>query len=176
MLKKDLSLFVLILVVVGITASINPRFISAINIANTANLIGLFGIYSIGEGFVIITGGIDLSIGSLFALLGVIFLDLLNTYQWNWLAAVAAMGIAGMAIGAIHSFLILKMRMQPFIVTLCGLLLYRGIARWYTDDGTVGFEFGKSIPALEWLTTGRTYNVPHSFIVFIAIAIVMGIV
>jgi ribose transport system permease protein len=176
MLKKDLSLFVLILVVVGITASINPRFISAINIANTANLIGLFGIYSIGEGFVIITGGIDLSIGSLFALLGVIFLDLLNTYQWNWLAAVAAMVIAGMAIGAIHSFLILKMRMQPFIVTLCGLLLYRGIARWYTDDGTVGFEFGKSIPALEWLTTGRTYNVPHSFIVFIAIAIVMGIV
>jgi ribose transport system permease protein len=176
MLKKDLSLFVLILVVVGITASINPRFISAINIANTANLIGLFGIYSIGEGFVIITGGIDLSIGSLFALLGVIFLDLLNTYQWNWLAAVAAMVIAGMGIGAIHSFLILKMRMQPFIVTLCGLLLYRGIARWYTDDGTVGFEFGKSIPALEWLTTGRTYNVPHSFIVFIAIAIVMGIV
>jgi ribose transport system permease protein len=176
MLKKDLSLFVLILVVVGITASINPRFISAINIANTANLIGLFGIYSIGEGFVIITGGIDLSIGSLFALLGVIFLDLLNTYQWNWLAAVVAMVIAGMAIGAIHSFLILKMRMQPFIVTLCGLLLYRGIARWYTDDGTVGFEFGKSIPALEWLTTGRTYNVPHSFIVFIAIAIVMGIV
>jgi ribose transport system permease protein len=176
MLKKDLSLFVLIAVVVGITASINPRFISPINIANTANLIGLFGIYSIGEGFVIITGGIDLSIGSLFALLGVIFLDLLNTYQWNWLAAVAAMVIAGMVIGAVHAFLILKMRMQPFIVTLCGLLLYRGISRWYTDDGTVGFEFGKSIPALEWLTTGRTYNVPHSFIVFIAIAIVMGIV
>ncbi len=84
MLKKDLSLLLLIIVVGAVTAFINPRFISPINISNTANLIGLFGLYSIGEGFVIITGGIDLSVGSLFALLGVIFLDLLNTYQWNW--------------------------------------------------------------------------------------------
>jgi ribose transport system permease protein len=176
MLKKDLSLFLLIVVVVAVTAFINPRFISPINISNTANLIGLFGLYSIGEGFVIITGGIDLSIGSLFALLGVIFLALLNTYEWHWVTAVLAIIVAGMGIGAIHAFLILRMRMQPFIVTLCGLLLYRGIARWYTDDGTVGFEFGKNIPSLEWLTTGRTYSVPHSFVVFIAIAIIMGIV
>jgi ribose transport system permease protein len=176
MQKKDLSLFLLIVVVAAVTALINPRFISPINVSNTANLIGLFGLYSIGEGFVIITGGIDLSVGSLFALLGVIFLDLLNTYQWGWVPAVLAMVVGGMAIGATHAFLILKMRMQPFIVTLCGLLLYRGIARWYTDDGTSGFEFGKSIPSLEWLTTGRTYGVPHSFIVFIAVAIAMGIV
>ncbi len=82
MLKKDLGLFLLIVVVGAVTAFINPRFISPINISNTANLIGLFGLYSIGEGFVIITGGIDLSVGSLFALLGVIFLDLLNTYHY----------------------------------------------------------------------------------------------
>jgi ribose transport system permease protein len=176
MLKKDLGLLLLIVVVGAVTAFINPRFISPINISNTANLIGLFGLYSIGEGFVIITGGIDLSVGSLFALLGVIFLDLLNTYHWDWAPAVAAMIVAGMGVGAIHAFLILKMRMQPFIVTLCGLLLYRGIARWYTDDGTVGFEFGKSIPSLEWLTTGRTHGIPHSFVMFIAVAIVMGIV
>jgi ribose transport system permease protein len=176
MLKKDLGLLLLIVVVGAVTAFINPRFISPINISNTANLIGLFGLYSIGEGFVIITGGIDLSVGSLFALLGVIFLDLLNTYHWDWAPAVAAMIVGGMGIGAIHAFLILKMRMQPFIVTLCGLLLYRGIARWYTDDGTVGFEFGKSIPSLEWLTTGRTHGVPHSFVMFIVVAIIMGIV
>jgi ribose transport system permease protein len=176
MLKKDLGLLLLIVVVGAVTAFINPRFISPINISNTANLIGLFGLYSIGEGFVIITGGIDLSVGSLFAMLGVIFLDLLNTYHWDWAPAVAAMIVGGMGIGAIHAFLILKMRMQPFIVTLCGLLLYRGIARWYTDDGTVGFEFGKSIPSLEWLTTGRTHGVPHSFVMFIVVAIIMGIV
>ena len=70
MLKKDLGLFVLILVVGTVTAILNPRFLSPINIANTANLIGLFGLFSIGEGFVIITGGIELSVGSVFALAG----------------------------------------------------------------------------------------------------------
>ncbi|MET1028087.1 MAG: ABC transporter permease, partial [Dongiaceae bacterium] len=73
MLKKDLGLLILIPVLGAIVAFINPRFISPINLSNTANLIGLFGIFSIGEGFVIITAGIDLSIGSVFALLGVIF-------------------------------------------------------------------------------------------------------
>ena len=52
--------------------------------------------------------------------------------------------------------------MQPFVVTLCGLLIYRGIARFYTEDATAGFAFGESFPTLEWLTTGRTYGVPHS--------------
>jgi ribose transport system permease protein len=176
MLKKDISLLVLILVIGFVTAFLNPRFISPINMSNTANLIGLFGLYAIGAGFVIITGGIDLSVGSLFALLGVVFVDLLSNHQLNWGLAVVLMVVAGMAIGAIHAFLILRMRLQPFIVTLCGLLLYRGIARWYTGDGTAGFEFGQSFPSLEWLTTGRTYGVPHSFVMFIVVAIIMGIV
>ncbi|WP_413987962.1 ABC transporter permease [Labrys okinawensis] len=176
MLKKDISLFVLILVIGVVTAYLNPRFVSPINVSNTANLIGLFGLYSIGAGFVIITGGIDLSVGSLFALLGVVFIDLLTNHQLNWGVALLLMVLAGMAIGAIHAFLILRMRVQPFIVTLCGLLLYRGIARWYTGDSTAGFEFGQSFPSLEWLTTGRTYGVPHSFVMFILVAVIMGVV
>jgi ribose transport system permease protein len=175
-IKKDLGLLLLVLVVGTVTAFLNPRFISPINVSNTANLIGLFGLYSIGEAFVIITGGIDLSVGSLFALFGVIFVDLLTTYAWNWVAAVLAMIVAGMAIGAAHAWLILKMRMQPFIVTLCGLLLYRGLARWYTDDGTAGFAYGQSFPKLEWLTTGRIHGVPNTFIVFVVVAVIMGIV
>ena len=65
MQKKDLWLFVLILVIGAITAIRQPLFLSPINIANTANLVGLFGIFSIGQGFVIITGGIELSVGSI---------------------------------------------------------------------------------------------------------------
>ena len=176
MLKKDLGLLILVIIVSAIVAFLNPRFISPINLSNTANLVGLFGIFSIGEGFVIITGGIDLSVGSMLALLGVIFIDLLTTYQMNWVAAVLLIVLAGTALGAIQGFLITKMRMQPFIVTLCGLLLYRGVARWYTDDGTAGFAFGQSFPWLEWLTTGRIHGVPLTFIVFVLIAIAMGIV
>lgn len=176
MLKKDLGLLILVIVVAAIVAFLNPRFISPINLSNTANLVGLFGLISIGQGFVIITGGIDLSVGSMLALLGVIFIDLLTTYQMNWMLGVVVIVLAGVALGWVHGFLITKLKMQPFIVTLCGLLLYRGIARWYTDDGTAGFAFGQSFPSLEFLTTGRVYGVPLTFVVFILVAIVMGVV
>jgi ribose transport system permease protein len=176
MVKKDLGLFLLIVVVGAVVAFINPRFISPINLANTANLIGLFGLFSIGEGFVIITGGIDLAIGSEFALLGVIFVDLLVDQHLHWSLAVLVIVLCGVGLGAIHGFLVTRLRLQPFIVTLCGLLIYRGVARYYTNDGTAGFEFGQSFPTLEWLTTGRSFGVPHSFIVFLAMAAVMAVV
>ena len=174
-MKKDLGLFLLIVVVGTVVAILNPRFISPINLANTANLIGLFGLFSIGEGFVIITGGIDLAIGSMFALLGVLFVDLLVTWQLGWGLSVLIIVACGIVLGAIHGFLIVRMRLQPFIVTLCGLLIYRGVARYYTNDGTAGFEFGQSFPTLEWVTTGRSFGVPHSFVVFLAVAAVMAV-
>jgi ribose transport system permease protein len=182
MLKKDLGLFLLILVVGAVVAFLNPRFLSPLNLANTANLIGLFGLFSLGEGFVIITGGIDLSVGSIFALLGVIFINLLVDYSMPWPVAVLIIVASGVLLGAIHGFLVTKVRMQPFVVTLCGLLIYRGVARWYTDDGTAGFAFGQQFPALEWLTTGRafateTFNgIPNSFIAFVVVAAIMGVV
>ena len=176
MLKKDLGLFLLILVVGCVVAILNPRFLSPINLGNTANLIGLFGLFSIGEAFVIITGGIDLSIGSMFALLGVIYIDLLVTWQLPWWLAAIVTVLGGVVLGSIHGFLVTRLKLQPFIVTLCGLLIYRGVARYYTNDGTAGFEFGQTFPTLEWLTAGRTLGVPHSFIVFLIEARVMGIV
>jgi ribose transport system permease protein len=174
-LKKDLGLFLLIVVVGVVVAILNPRFISPINLANTANLVGLFGLFSIGEGFVIITGGIDLAIGSMFALLGVIFIDLLVTWHIDWWLAVPIIVAGGVVLGGVHGFLVTRLKLQPFIVTLCGLLIYRGVARYYTNDGTAGFEFGQNFPTLEWMTAGRTLGVPHSFIVFLLVALVMGV-
>jgi ribose transport system permease protein len=175
-MKKDLGLLLLILLVGTIVAVINPRFISPLNISNTANLIGLYGLFSIGEGFVIITGGIDLSIGSVFALLGVVFIQLINADGLNWMLASLIVIAAGVVIGLVHGFLITRAHLQPFVVTLCGLLIYRGAARYYTDDGTAGFDFGTSYPTLEWLTTGRVYGVPLSFVAFVLVAIVMAVV
>src|SRR5215510_12912342 len=99
MLKKDLGLFLLIVVVAAVVAYLNPRFLSPINLSNTANLIGLFGLFAIGQGFVIITGGIDLSVGSIFALLGVIFIDMIVTYEWPWPLAVIVIVMGGTAMG-----------------------------------------------------------------------------
>ena len=156
MFKKDLGLLLLILVVGAAVALINPRFLSPINLSNTANLVGLFGLFSLAEAFVIITGGIELSVGSIIALLGVIFVDLIANHQVAWpLAALLVLAI-GALMGLTHGLLITRLKLQPFVVTLCGLLIYRGIARFYTKDATAGFPFGVSFPDLEFVTTGRT--------------------
>ena len=137
MLKKDFGLFALIIVVGTVVALINPRFLSSSNIANTANLVGLFGMFSIAQAFVVITGGIELSVGSMIALLGVIFIDLIAVRGVPWpLAALIVLSL-GFVMGLLHGLLVTKMRMQPFVVTLCGLLIYRGIARFYTADQIV---------------------------------------
>jgi ribose transport system permease protein len=176
MFKKDLGLLILILVVGIAVAVMNPRFISPINLSNTANLIGLFGLFALAQAFVIITGGIELSVGSIIALLGVVFIDLITNGGVPWsLAVVIVVGI-GIIMGLVHGFLITKVGIQPFVVTLCGLLIYRGVARFYTKDATEGFAFGQSFPTLEWLTTGRTLVVPHSLVAFIIAALVLAVV
>ncbi|HEX5078133.1 MAG TPA: ABC transporter permease, partial [Geminicoccaceae bacterium] len=175
MFKKDLGLLVLILVVGAAVALINPRFLSPINLSNTANLIGLFGLFSIAEAFVIISGGIELSVGSVIALLGVVFIDLIANRGVPWAMALPIVIGLGVVMGLVHGFLVTKMRIQPFVVTLCGLLIYRGIARYYTDDATAGFAFGVNFPLLEWLTAGRSWGIPHSLIAFVVIALVMAV-
>ena len=175
MLKKDIGLLVLILVVGGIVALINPRFLSPINLSNTANLIGLFGLFAIAEAFVIISGGIELSVGSVIALLGVVFIDLIANVGVPWTVALPLVIGLGVVMGAVHGFLVTKMRMQPFVVTLCGLLIYRGIARYYTEDATAGFAFGVNFPTLEWLAAGRTWGIPHSLVAFVLVALLAAL-
>lgn len=187
--KKDLGLLVLIIVVGAVVALINPRFLSAINIANTANLVGLFGLFSIAQGFVIITGGIELSVGSMIALLGVLFVDLIANKGVPWPLAALLVICIGLAMGLAHGLLVTRLKLQPFIVTLCGLLIYRGVARFYTQDGTAGFPFGVNFPDLEWITTGRTdivsiitngavttIPIPHAFFFMLVVAAIMWVV
>src|SRR5437764_1369860 len=176
MFKKDLGLLILILVVGAAVALINPRFLSPINLSNTSNLVGLFGLFSLAQAFVIITGGIELSVGSIIALLGVIFIDLITNFGLPWSLAVLIVVAIGIAMGAVHGFLVTKVGIQPFVVTLCGLLIYRGVARFYTKDATEGFAFGQSFPTLEWLTTGRSFGVPHSLVAFAITALSLAVV
>lgn len=174
--KKELALIVLILAVGAVTYALNPRFLSPVNITNMANLTGLFGIFAIGVGLVIISGGIELSVGSMFAVLGVVFLDLFANAGLPWTAALPLAVGMGLFLGLIHGLLVTKVGLQPFVVTLCGLLIYRGIARYYTSDSTMGFGYGTDDETLRWLMSGRTLEVPHTFIAFVIIAIVMAVV
>jgi ribose transport system permease protein len=82
----------------------------------------------------------------------------------------------GAGLGAIHGLLITRLNMQPFVVTLCGLLIYRGLARWYMNDATIGFGYGDDFTTLSWLASGKTFGIPHTFITLVVVALVMGMV
>ncbi|MBV9732158.1 MAG: ABC transporter permease, partial [Verrucomicrobia bacterium] len=121
-------------------------------------------------------GGIDLSIGSQFALLGVILAYLLVNFNWPWPLAVLAVLLISMMLGWFHGLLITRANLQPFVVTLCGLLGYRGLARFISHDQTVGFSGDTTYELLRTLATGSVFNVPAPFIVFVVVCIIMGLV
>jgi ribose transport system permease protein len=90
----------------GLAATLaNPVFLGQANLLNLTRSIGLFGIFSVAMGTVIITGGIDLSVGSMFALLGVILAYLLGPDKFPWPLAVAIIILLAMLIGLFHGLL-----------------------------------------------------------------------
>ena len=175
-MRKDLGTFVLLVVLCVVLAVLNPSFLGCANLQNLARLIGIYGIFSLGLGFVIITGGIDLSVGSVFALLGVLLSIFL--VDWHWPAALAVIAIVLIAttLGLINGLLVTKVRVQPFIVTLCGLLFYRGLARFVANDETKGFGSAEGFETLRNLATGSLFGVPTPFVILVLIAVIMWVV
>ena len=175
-MKKELGIFILLIVLCIIVSIINPNFLLTINLQNLARQIGAFGIFSIGLGLVIITGGIELSVGSMMALLGVLLSMMLTEYGYGVaLTIVACIGLA-MALSLGHGLLITKLNMQPFIVTLCGLLFYRGLARFITNDETKGFGAAEGLDSLRFLANGNLFGIPMPFIVLLIISAIAWVV
>ncbi len=141
-MRKDFGTILLVLLLAGLTASLEPIFFNSANLQNLLRWTGLFGILGVGAAFVIITGGIDLSIGSMVGLSGTILTFLIADHELSAATAMAvALGVS-MLLGACHGLLVTKLKLQPFVVTLCGLLLYRGLSRWLVGDQPRGFGTG----------------------------------
>lgn len=174
MMKKELGILVLLLVLCGVVAYLNPDFLKPVNLQNMARRIGMFGIYSIGLGIVIITSGIDLSVGSVFALQGIVLSMMLGDWGWPWYFAAVAILAGVMALGGIHGFMVTKANMQPFIVTLCGLLIYRGVARYISGERALGVG-GGNYGILPDLAKAKVAGVPMPFIILIVVAVVMWV-
>jgi ribose transport system permease protein len=175
-MKKELGTFLLLVLLCIVVSILNPRFLAGANLQNMARLIGAYGIFSIGIGMVIITGGIDLSVGSVFALLGVLLSMMLT--EWGWPAALAVFAVVAiaMSLGLLHGFLVTRLGLQPFIVTLCGLLFYRGLARFVAHDETKGFGSAAGFEGLRDLATGSLIGIPTPFVLLTLISVLMWVV
>lgn len=164
------------------------RFLSPINLTNLLRQIGLFGIFSMGMGLVIITSGIDLSVGSLMSLLGVIFFltltgqsQVLPIPEMSWPLGIAVVLAISLAVGLCYGLLIGKYKMQAFIITLCGLLSYRGLSRYIAKDSSIGYvDTTQNIDFLYAACTGNltmgALRIPMTFIYMVVIALVMYVV
>ena len=175
---KVIGILALLVAICLYTGLASDRFLRAGNVENLVHRTALFGILSIGAALVIITGGIDLSIGSVVCLVGVLLPYLLTEHGWPAAAGVAAVLALSAAIGLTHGLLITKLRLQPFVVTLCGLLLYRGLARGLTGDKSQGF--GILYKNLRALATSRApifgssadaFHLPSTTIMLIVVAL-----
>jgi len=171
-MKKEKGILIIFIILCICVAIGNPNFLGAANLQNTTRLIGIFGIFSIGSGIVIITRGIDLSTGSVFALIGVLLSLLLVKVQIAWPLAVLCVIILALLIGTFHGMLIARFKIQAFVITLCGLLFYRGLARFISDDVTMGFGYAENFTGLQYLATGNLMGVPVPFILLIVIGLI----
>ncbi len=175
-MKKILGILGLLVAICVLTALFTDRFLTPYNIENLLRRSALFGIISIGAAFVIITAGIDLSIGSVICLTGVFLPFLLTRYGVPVpLAVPLALGVP-LLLGSVHGLLITRLKLQPFVVTLCGLLLYRGLARGLTSDQTQGF--GNEFTGLRTLATGKvpvpftkSFGIPVPCLILVIVAV-----
>ena len=176
-MKKIQGIFLILVCVIVMTSIMSDVFWGSYNLENVLRRTALFGIISIGVAFVIITGGIDLSIGSVICLVGCGLPWLLVEQEVSVPVALLAVFGFSLAVGLIHGILVAKVKLQPFVVTLCGLLLYRGITRGFTGDQSQGF--GTDFKGIRELATGEIplfgFNFPMPCVFLVVVAVLAGV-
>ncbi len=175
-MKKELGIFILLVVMCAVTGFENPRFFSETNLVNMANIIGLFGIFSLGAGLVIITSGIDLSVGSMIALIGMLLVMALTEWHWAWPLGVLFVVLVAMILGWGHGFLITDLACSHSSLR-CAACSCIGASRASSPTtrrrdsaATEGFT------TLRSLTSGNVLGLPMPFVLLIIISVIMWIV
>lgn len=174
-MRRELGIGVALLVLcLGLWIS-NPDFLGQSNAINTLRQISMLGIFAIGMGFVIISGGIDLSIGSVIGLTGVLVAKVSSQSAPGlgyplWAGIVVGLA-AALLIGLLQGLLITRLRLQPFIVTLGGMLLLRGLSQTIVEGGTLSLG-GSSLLRLAnggVLPIDGEPLLPYPLLIFVAV-------
>jgi len=169
-MKKELGIFVLLVVLCVIVSIINPNFLLTINLQNLARQIGAFGIFSIGLGLVIITGGIDISVGSTFGLAAVTT-ALLSRADYGLIVAVAAGLGVGLACGFVNGILAQAIGVPAVVITLATLGIYRACALALANGSPVG-GLPENTQFFDTFGQGSIGQVSYITILFLIIAVI----
>ncbi|MDE1474479.1 ribose ABC transporter permease [Xenorhabdus bovienii] len=157
-LMEQKSLIALLILIV-VVSFLSPNFFTLNNLFNILQQTSVNAIMAVGMTLVILTSGIDLSVGSLLALTGVVAASMVGT-DVNALVAVVAALALGAAIGACTGVIVAKGKVQAFIATLVMMLLLRGVTRVYTDGSPINTGFSDNADLFGWFGIGRPLGVP----------------
>lgn len=142
-----------------IISFLNPRFLTTPNLLNILRQTSINSLIAVGMTFVIITGGIDLSVGSSLALTGAISAWLIISGVHPVVAFVATLG-AGALIGVVNGLIISKGKAQPFIATLAVMTAVRGITLLFTDGRPLGLGHESNAEVFSKIGTGFFLGIP----------------
>ncbi|MEG0250974.1 MAG: ribose ABC transporter permease [Peptostreptococcus sp.] len=176
MKNKDLGILgpIIALIVLMIFVTIlNPSFIKPSNLINLLRQVSVNALIAFGMSFVILTGGIDLSVGSVLALTSAIFAGVLGMGVPPMIGVVIALAV-GALLGAINGILITKGKMAPFIATLATMTIFRGLTLVYTGGNPIT-NFSDAF-SYKFIGRGYVLGVPWPvilMIIFFAIAFVI---
>ena len=181
-MRRELGMFVaLVAICFGLWAS-NPAFLGVSNVLATTRQIGMLGILAVGISFVIVTGGIDLSVGSIVGVTGVIIAKISSAEtggmgQPLWVGIAVAMSVA-LFIGLVQGLLITRMDLQPFIVTLAFMLIVRGISQTIVAGGTLslGHMPFRRLSDSGWFMIQGDPLIPYPLLIFLLVVLVGGYV
>ena len=166
-LIKYNTIFIFVLLVI-FSAFISDVFFTAVNLSNLLKQVSGIGIISIGMLIVILTGGIDLSVGSMVALLAVAFALLVNIFALP-LAILMTIGI-GFGLGSVSGYLVAYQKMAPFIATLALMTIARGLGFIYSKGSPITFETYGGL-YMSNFANNSTLGIPNIAIVFFIIVI-----
>ncbi|MEX5399773.1 ribose ABC transporter permease [Proteus mirabilis] len=157
-LLEQKSLIALLLLIV-VVSTLSPNFFTLNNIFNILQQTSVNAIMAVGMTLVILTSGIDLSVGSLLALTGAVAASMVGA-DVNALVAVVGALALGAAIGGVTGVIIAKGKVQAFIATLVMMLLLRGVTRVYTDGSPINTGFSDNADLFSWFGIGRPFGIP----------------
>ena len=169
MKKIDISKFqslIGLIVFSVIVAFINSRFMTTSNILNILRQTSINAVIATGMTFVILTGGIDLSVGSILGFSGAVAAMMLASGVDSIIAIPVAL-IVGLVVGALNGVLISKGKLQPFIVTLATMTMLRGATLVFTDGKPIGTGFEANSKLFAWFGNGYVLGIPVPIIVII---------
>lgn len=158
-----------LLLMVLIAVIYKPNFINPSNLVSVARQTALFGIVAIGMTMVILTAGIDLSVGSVVAVAGVVCATMLDAGMPVWSVVIVGL-LIGSALGAINGAVIVIGKVPPFIMTLGMMVIGRGLAM--TISGGHPVHFREAADSFSWLGQGFLLGLPVPVWVFMLVAAV----